>query len=282
VAPIEPQSPRKLLVTLDGSAQDAMSLAVADALRSRFGCALEVLDGRDWVQSNELAEQAAQSLGAQALDKQEGDSYEQILAAVQRSQSDLAIVPSPFGRDLEKVGSDSTGTVVDVLLARSPVPLLIVRQVYDLEKQPFQRAVMVLIGENEAAPAAARWMTGLIDSQGRIELLLVLEDEVLENVRSLMHSLDPNAEVTAETLGEALERSQVRLHRALQKAVSQLGGSYRLNVRRESDVRLAELADAARRPLLVLAHERSDHSSQGHVHDRIRHSPHLVLVTSVD
>jgi hypothetical protein len=33
-------------------------------------------------------------------------------------------------------------------------------------------------------------------------------------------------------------------------------------------------------PLLVLALERTDHASQGHVHDRIRHSPHTVLVVT--
>lgn len=282
VAPVEPRVPQKILLVLDGSSQDPMSLSLAEAFRGRFDCGLAVLDGRQGVHGNELARRASQPLRAQPLDKLEGESYEQILAATELSQCDLVIVPSPFQRELDKVGSDSTGTVIDVLLARSSIPLLIVRQPYSLEDQPFERVVMPLIGENEAAPAAACWAAGLVSPGGRIELLLVLEDEVLENVRSLMRTLDPDAEITAESLGEAMQRSQVRLHRAMQKVADRLDVGYQLDVRHESTARLAKLFDGARHPLIVLAHERADHGSQGHVHDRIRHSPHLVFVVSRD
>ena len=37
--------------------------------------------------------------------------------------------------------------------------------------------------------------------------ILVVEDEVLQNVQSLMQSLDPSAEITPEVLGTAMERS---------------------------------------------------------------------------
>ncbi len=282
VAPVDPRVPQKVLVVLDGSSQDPMSISLADAFRRRFACGLALLDGREGVHDNDLAREAAESLQAQPLDKLEGESYEQILAAVELSECDLVVVPSPFQRELDKIGSDSTGTVIDVLLARAATPLLIVRRPYSLESQPFERVVMLLIGENEAAPAAACWTAGMVSPGGRIGLLLVLEDEVLENVQSLMRSLDPDAEITAENLGQAMQQSHVRLHRALQKAADRRGVGYQLDVWHESDARLAELSAGTQHPLLVLAHERADHGSQGHVHDRIRHSPHPVFVVSMD
>ncbi len=216
-----------------------------------------------------------------AHQKLSGESYEQILAAIQSSECDLVVVPSPFGRDLDKVGSASTGTVIDVLLARAPVPLLVIRQPYDPEDVPFERVSMVLIGENEAAQSAACWTAGMVAPQGHIELLLILEREVLENVQSMMRSLDPDAEITQETLGKAMERSHVRLHRALQKTAQQLGVNYHGEVRPESDPRLSELSGGTQHPLLVLALERADHGSQGSVHDRIRKSSHPILVVSI-
>ena len=60
--------------------------------------------------SNADAEQIAESLAARSCEKLTGDSYEQILATVEQTGCDLVVVPSPYDRDLEKVGTDSTGT----------------------------------------------------------------------------------------------------------------------------------------------------------------------------
>ncbi|MEM9657613.1 MAG: universal stress protein [Planctomycetota bacterium] len=280
VAPIEPRTPHRVLVAFDGSSQDPMSRAVAGALRRRFDCRILAIDARE-AADVDLAKESADELQAEPLDRCDGDSYDQILTAIEGSQCDLVVAPSPFGRDLDNVGNDSTGTVIDVLLARSPVPLMVVRQPYQLESNPFERTVMVLIGENSAAESAAQWAVGLTAATGRTELRLVVEDEVLENTQSLLDTLDPGAELTPETLGRAMERSHLRLHKAIDQAARSNEVHYRLNVLRESDHRLADLSGGDRHPLLVLAHERSDHASQGHVHDRIRRSPHPVFVVSL-
>lgn len=280
VATVEPRRPSRLLLVLDASLQDETSIGLAKGLGKRFRCPLEVIDAREHIGDNSLAERIAGSLDAHPIEKQSGDSYEQILSAIDSSGCDLVIVPCPYGRDLEKVGSDSTGTVIDVLLARSSVPLLIVRRPYPLEKVPFENVVMLLIGENETAPLAAEWATGMVAPDGRVGLLLVLENELIENVQELMRSLDSQTEVTPEMLSDALARSHVRMHRALEKAAAARDFACHFAVRREADGPLAELAGKDRHPLLVLALERRDHSSQGHVHDRIRQSPHPLLVVT--
>jgi hypothetical protein len=101
-------------------------------------------------------------------------------------------------------------------------------------------------------------------------------------MQSLLHCLTPGVDVTAAMLGEALQRSHMRLHRVLQLTAEQAGVGYQLDVRRQSDALLPELAGGARHPLLVLPLERADPSSRGHIQEQIRHTSHLVLVTCTD
>lgn len=284
VAPISPRSPKRMLLVLDGSQQDDLSIELCRRLQSRFGTGLDVLDARESISSNELAERVARSLGATAMSKSVGESYEQILRAAAENGCDLIVVPSPYGRDLEKVGSDSTGTVIDVLLARSPVPLLVTRQPFEVVDEPFARAMIVLVSENKAAADAAAWAAGLVRAGGVAELMLILEQEVLENVRHLIHEVDPAIHVDAEQLTHALERTHVRLHRALQKTAGESGFDYRLVVQREAQAPVDHIGRTGDQPperidtLLVLALERGDHLSQGHVQDRIRNTRLPVLV----
>jgi hypothetical protein len=275
---IEPLVPRRLLLALDGSSQDAMGRRIARRLKRRFGCDLDVVDGRQGDASSTLTEQVAEELNARALPRSAGESFEQILAAIDRSQCDLLIVPSPFERDLATVGTDSTGTVIDVLISRSSVPLLVVRESYEVSEEPFARVFMVLVGENEAAQFAARWATGLVAPGGWLELMLLLETEIYENVRDLIRSLDPAMNVSQEKLADAMQRSRVRLHRALQKAAQQTGFQYSLDLQQGVERSSNETKGGERYPLTVLALEKSDHLSQGFVHDRIRHSAGALLV----
>lgn len=282
VSPLEPLSPSRILVALDGSSQDELSLAIAAALNSRWPCLLDVMDAREQVATNELAERAADSLPAAPVKKRQGDCYEQILAALDATKAELVIVPSPFGRDLEKVGTDSTGTAIDVLLARSTAPLLVVRKPYTLEQNPFRFVTSLVTNENEAAQTAARWSAGLVAPGGHLVLLLLLQEEHLESVRHTLESLDAKVEITPDMLEDALKRSHVRLHRALQMTAARLKVDYELEVRRDSN--LADVLDlsANEHPLLVLAHERRRSSSHGNIQQRIRNSPHAVLVVPID
>ena len=282
VAATEPRFPKKVLLVVDGSSQDQMGQVVASGLCRRFGCSLEVIDAREREKEDDLAGSMADLLGATAIRIRTGDSHEQILAAIPDSQPDLVIVPCPFGRDLERIGADSTGTVIDVLLARAPVPLLVIRNVYPLEEHIFQRVLIVLTGENEAAPAASRWATGLTAPDGRLELQLVLTRETFENVRELMRSMESEVEVTADQLTQALKRSHIRLHRALQLSAEKQGFRYRLDVRREHSEHTVpgEAGGGKQHRLLVLASEKADLTSQGHVRDQIRRSSDCVLVVA--
>jgi len=282
VAPVSPRKPQNVLLVLDASTQDDLSIRVARHLQKWFECSLSVLDAREQVDTNELADDVATSLSATALPKASGDSFEQILDGIESSGGDLIIVPCPYGRDYEAVGPDSSGTVIDVLLARSPVPLLVVRKPYGDEDELFHQVMLVLIGENKAAPAAAAWAAGFVGHSGSVQLVLILEEEFYNNVRSLMQEIAPDVEISADSLSSALLKTHMHLHVGLQKAAEQSGFHYELAVLRGDEPAADSIDDRPKHPLLVLALERADHASQGHVHDHIRSSPNLLLIVSVD
>jgi hypothetical protein len=278
VAAVETRRPETVLLALDGSTQDSFGIAVARQLRERFGCRLAVVDAREGDVPEDLAIEAAHSLGGQAEPKRKDDSFTQILNAVESSKCDLLITPCPYGRDLEIVGPDSAGTVIDVLLARSPVPILVVRKPYEDQADLFHQVVMTLSAENEAAADAAAWATGLIAPQGTFYLILVLEREMYQNVAALMQAIAPDMDVSIDSLSHALAQNYMRLHRGLQKAASRQGFTYKLKLEIEGETEPIAPNDAPRPTLRVLALERDDHVSQGIVQSHIRQSLHPVLV----
>jgi len=278
VAAVEPVHVRRVLLVLDGSTQDLLSIAFAAHCHRSFQCPLRVLDARESETSNQLAESVARQLAAEAMDKPSGDSFDQILSGIEATDCDFVIVPCPYGRDLDTIGPDSTGTVIDVLLARSPVPLLVVRRPYEVVEAVFSHVLLMLIGENKAAAAAAAasWASAFVSHSGRVQLVLILEEEFYENIRQLMQAVDPKVEITPEALSQALLKTHMRLHRGLQKSASKIGFGYELGVYREQESRALE--DSSPHPLVVLALERGDHASEGHVSDRIRRTAHPLLI----
>ena len=299
-APIRPRTPRSVLLVLDGSGQDACSKPLAAYLKARFGCELHVADAREGDRADAAAVDAAAELRARPAPRTGGESYEQILAAVAHSACDLAIVPCPFGREPESVGPHSAGLTTDMLLARSPVPMLVVRWPFPVKPflfdpsggtppeegsgefpaaggaSPFAKLVVTVVGENEAARPAAEWAAGLVAAGGGVNLELLLEEEFYQNVRAALVELDPNGDVSHERLTRALKKEYGNLHAGLAKAAEAGGFGYELQTRREESAPNVTAGPGDR--LVVLPLERGDHQSEGHVADALRRTPNPLLV----
>ncbi|QEG34874.1 hypothetical protein [Bythopirellula goksoeyrii] len=285
VPALEPRKPGRILLVLDGFAQDELGIGIVDRLRQRLGCQVAILDlGTAKSTSKHISiPDWSEQLDPDSISPDQPEPYEKILAAVSDWQAELALVPCPFGRDFESIGSDSTGTVIDVLLARSPVPVLTTRAPFHPKGDVFSRMRIMLFGENEAAAMAARWSVGLVHPEGSLELVLIVEEEFYENVREAMNSIKPDVKISIESLENALVQTHARLHVALQRSAAKLGFDYSLNVQPPGERKPLRVDDpASTPPLLVLAHERTDSASQGHVSSYIRNSPNPVLIIHVD
>lgn len=281
VPALEPHKPQRVLLALDGSAQDELGAGVVAKLQERLGCEVAIVDARrgDPAFETDSTTDWSQTLNAETLAIEDAEVQDMILAAIESWQADLLVVPCPFGRPFESIGAVSTGTVIDVLLARSPVPVIATRAPFDPQGDVFSRLRMVLFGENEAALLTARWAVGLLHPSGELELVLIVEEEFYENVREAMQSIKPDVEISIESLENALTQTHARLHVALQRAAKAQGFRYTLSVEREGENPPLEVSNPAKTPpLLVLAHERGDSASQGHISSYIRRSPNPVLV----
>ncbi|MCC9641348.1 universal stress protein [Rhodopirellula sp. JC740] len=280
--PLTPIRPARLMLVLDGSPQDATSIATAAYFRETYNTETFVLDARDSAEpkdtGTEDAIQAARQMsGARAIARGEGEAFEAILNALKTHDVNLLIVPCPFGRSFERVGTDSVGTVMDVLLSRCPVPILVTRREDQDFRQCSQRILLMAGSECDVESRAAAWAFGLAAPDAVISLNLVVEKEHFENVRSILESLRPEESFDVQKLSDALAQSHAQLHSAMNATAREMKLSYSL-VPQAGEVAPPNPLSDSTQQLLVLPLEVDDRFIQGFVHDRLRRSPHPLLI----
>lgn len=280
---ISPVRPSRILVALDGSDQDEVSIAACVHLRDVFDVETLVLDAReinldaDGSGSTLATEVAKRISGARPIVASQGEAYERILAALGEHQLDLVVLPSPFGRSFETVGTDSIGTVLDVMLARCGVPILISRRGDQTLPDCLRRIAMVVGGECDVELRAASWVFGLAAEDSEITLNLAVEKEHFENLRSIVEALTPGTSLSEQQVSDALRKSHQAIDASMRRTAGDLGLSYQATVQSGEAAPPNPLNDSLRQ-LLVMPLEIDDRFGQGFVQDRIRRSPHPVLV----
>ncbi|TWU00921.1 universal stress protein [Stieleria varia] len=288
-AELTPIKPSRVMLVLDGSTQDAGGIAAAQFLREAFNVETLVLDAREVPEgespdpettedSSELcASVAAQISGARPIRVEPGQSFEMILAALQQHSVDLVVVPCPFGRSFDNVGVDSAGTTIDVLLARCDRNMLVIRDPQQSLSECVRDVSVVVGAECDAETRAAAIAFGLASEHATVSLNLVIEKEQYENIRSILEALSPEAKFDERQFSDALTKTHQALHGAMAKTATATGRTYALRPL-AGEVAPPNPLSETNRMLLVLPLEVDDRFNQGFVHDRIRRSPHPVLV----
>ena len=274
--------PSRVLLVLDGSPQDETSVDAAANLRERFNTETLVVDARDQAAEgsrDEAADRAKQISGARPIQRKDGEPYDAILAALNEHSVDLVIVPCPFGRSFETIGTDSAGTVIDVLLARCKTPMLVIRREDQRLGPCTQDVSMILGGECDVENLAAAWALGLAAESARVTLNLVIDKEQFENIRSIVEALHPEETLDPEKFSAALTKTHHRIHGAMAKTATSLGLRYQLRPIAGEVAPPNPLRDS-NQMLLVMPLEADDRFEQGFVQDRIRRSPHPVLIVT--
>lgn len=272
--------PSRVMLVLDGSPQDATAIDAASFLRDRFNTETLILDARDKAdgdQSDLAVDLAADVPGSRPIKRKEGDSYDAILSALEEHAVDLLIVPCPFGRSFEQVGADSAGTVMDVLLSRCPKPILLIRRDDQRLGQCVSHVSMIVGDQCDAENRAAAWAFGLAADSADVILNLVIEKQQFENTRAILEALHPDASLEPEQFSDALTKTHQSIHGAMAKTASSLGMSYQLRAVAGEVAPPNPLRESSKM-LLVMPLEVDDRFEQGFVHNRIRRSPHPVLV----
>lgn len=279
-AALSPIKPSRVMAVLDGSPQDETTMASIAYLRETFNVETVVLDARDKIDGDttDLAIAAAGKVsGARPIVRGSGESYEAILAAIDTHAVDLVLIPCPFGRSFDKIGTDSAGTVIDVMLSRCPRPMLILRR----DDQPIGTCVktvrVVVSGESDVEIKAAGWAFGLAALDAVVSLNLVVEKEQYQTIRAIIEALTPGTSVDLETFSAAVTKTHASLHGAMAKTASAMNLTYELKPQAGEVAPPNPLNDHSAM-LLVMPIDVDDRFTQGFVQDRIRRSPHPVLV----
>jgi hypothetical protein len=279
-ASVTPITPAKVLLVLDGSSQDDTACNAANHLQRRFRTETLILDARDQAEGNDTdlaIDRAAEIPASTPIARPAGESFDAILAVIDDHEIDLVVVPCPFGRSFEHVGVDSAGTVIDVLLSRCSKPMLVIRRDDQQLFECVNEVSMVIGSECDVETKAAAWIFGLAEKSATVTLNLVIEKENFENMRSIIEALHPEETLEPEQFSEALAKTHESLHGAMAKTASKLGMHYRLRPVAGEVAPPNPLSESSKM-LLVMPLEVDDRFGQGFVHDRIRRSPHPVLV----
>ncbi|TWT94155.1 universal stress protein [Neorhodopirellula pilleata] len=279
-APIPPIRPARILLVLDGSDQDLTSIRSADYLRGRHNTETLILDAREANvgQGAGLAGEAVGQIGnSRSIERIQGDAFDAILHSLKQHQVNLVILPCPFGRSFETVGQDSAGTVIDVMLSRCPVPLLITRRTDQTLAECVKRVCVLVSSECDVESRAAGWAFGMAAPQAEVSLNLVVEKEHFENVRSLIEAIHPGERFDSSKLSEILTKTHQNLHAAMNATAHEMKMNYHLLPQAGETAPPNPLSDPGQQ-LLVLPLEVDDRFTQGFVQDRIRRSPHPILI----
>lgn len=285
-APITPIRPSRILLVLDGSEQDATSIASAVYLQKTHNTETLILDARERDETGSDVSSRKSAMATQvvakinnsrAIERPVGEAFDAILASLKQHQFNLVILPCPFGRSFETVGEDSAGTVMDVMLSRCSVPILITRRADQALEQCVKRVCVLSSGECDVEMRAAGWAFGVAAPDAEVSLNLVVEKEHFENVRAIVEALRPGETFDESMLSDVLTQTHQSLHAAMNASVKQTAMKYHLNPQAGQTAPPNPLSDPTQQ-LLVLPLEVDDRFTQGFVQDRIRRSPHPVLV----
>ncbi len=203
-----------VLLALDRSEQDELVIALGGLLSQRLSASLVVTGGfpEDIADATEEyiseVKQRLRNVGveARALWPTGEESYDKILTTIDDAEADLLILPAPYFRDLESLGEESVGTNLDVILARSPVPVLVVRDPKPRPEEVLGQVRLAIYDVTHLSKAATEWAI-LLSREGRLETLAVVEKEVVE----LMEEALAPESVAERDLAERLSRELIPL-----------------------------------------------------------------------
>jgi hypothetical protein len=245
---------RRIVLALDGSNQDETARRLASRIASRAGaavlplCAWETEDGgREEYLATQI--EALGRMGAAVERVGTADDtrppYEQILDACGHSSCDLLIVPAPFRDDFARLGRESVGTNLDVLLCRATVPLLVVREPKEEPERCLANVLLPLTRHLAANAEAAAWALQLAERGGGVRILAVSEGEIPES-----GGLSPAA--TAEGEGGITSPETAGLIGALQRRTAEIGLGCRVDARRGEEVKTIVEEEAGEELIVIL------------------------------
>lgn len=201
-----------ILLALDRSNQDELVLALGRRLAHRWDARVVITGGFpdeeeeiSWSYLEEAQKRLNRDVDAEAYWTAGEESFDKILRAIEEREVDLVVLPAPYLRDPESLGEDSVGTNLDVLLTRSPVPLLVVRWPDVGPDEALGNVTLVVFDSDPWSRRSAEWALALA-REGALRTLAFVDAEFVELVESSLEADEPE-----EGVARRLSRGMVPL-----------------------------------------------------------------------
>jgi nucleotide-binding universal stress UspA family protein len=188
-------SPRldTIVVALDQSNQDRTTEAMAIGLAQRYDARLHITyataDVWDEAKARYVLErhQSLAERGVQVTHSQaEGTPVDQILEVCQAVQGDLIVFCAPYLEDFLMLGHESVGSNTDMLLHRSTVPLLIVREPQDDPLACLRQVLCPLTQHDNDSILTAAWALTILAPGGHLRVMGVADEEAITLAQHLI------------------------------------------------------------------------------------------------
>ena len=189
---------------------------------------------RDGSNQDETAARAAVILAgtARVVEGTLGAGVAEILTAARDAKADAIVVPVPYGRDYSTLKGESLGSVVDMLLLESTVPVLCVRDVLDEAAlaAAFARPVLpVTVGAGiDGGAKAAGWAIRTVPPTGEIDLVAVADDDVIEEARRYLDETPGDRDALGDRVRRGIGRAIGGLSSTIQKWAFDRGAEARV------------------------------------------------------
>lgn len=197
--------PARVLLALDGSAQDAVARLLAQWVAARTGA--------------QVVERADLATGRDVL-----------AAAGEASGVGLIVLPAPFREEITLTRDASLGSGADIVLAEALVPVLLARRPVESVEPCFSDALIPITVATRETPHEVGWALALAAPEGRVEVLDVPDLTVIDEVKHLLGDTIDLGALREEALKRAAKRDTAAIGEAAKAAGAARGLQVEVNV----------------------------------------------------
>jgi nucleotide-binding universal stress UspA family protein len=199
ITKLQPPSIKKIFLAVDSHVEASevsenalqITLSLAKRFQSEVYVACIAPTNDELIRSERLVNKIVQLLESENISVKGGCSSgrpsEHILELSRLYNPNLIVMPIPYGERAENYQIESLGATVDIVIRKSPFPILLVRKP-KFKPNELTKYMVLLINEMENTEAA-EFALALGERDSKLEILSVTKKETVERVEDIAENL---------------------------------------------------------------------------------------------
>lgn len=148
-----------------------------------------------------------------------GRPSEHILKLSQEFNPNIIIITIPYGERAESFDIESLGSTIDLVIRKSPFPILLVRKPV-FNAKDIGKNVLLVINKKENIKAAEFALT-LVEKGSKIKILSITEKKIAEKVENIIQTIS-KTDLENHTIEQVhKEEIQILVYKISEKSISQ-------------------------------------------------------------